>query len=97
MPNCREVAYLINSDGLEDAPWPMRLMTQFHLFRCKNCRQYAAELEMMGAASRDTLSSGSVDPKTVQRLEGTIMDYLLGEHEEDQKDVSGGGGKATSQ
>lgn len=97
MPNCRKIAHLITSDGLEDAPWPMRMMTQFHLFRCKNCRRYAAEIEMVGGASRDALSAGSVDPKAVERLEGTIMDYLLGEPGEDQTDVSGGEGKPTAQ
>ena len=97
MPNCREVAYLITSDGLEDAPWPMRLMTRFHLFRCKNCRRYAAELEMMGRAGREAWSADSVDRKTVQRLEGTIMDYMLGKHDEDRKDMSRGGSKPTSQ
>lgn len=95
MPNCREVARLIASDDLEDAPWPMRLMARFHLFRCKDCRQYAEELEMMGRASRDALNADSMDPKTVQRLEGTIMDYMLREHDQGQKDVPGAGGEPT--
>jgi hypothetical protein len=89
MPNCRKVAYLISSDGLEQATWPTRLLTRLHLVRCENCRRYAAELAMMGLIGREALSTDSVDPKTVQRLEGLIMDYPTREHEDDKGDGSG--------
>ncbi len=50
---------------------------------------------MMGRASRDTWSADSVDPTTVQRLEGTIMNYMLNEYDQDQKSVSRGEGEAS--
>ena len=93
MQNCREVAYLIASDGLEHAAWPMRLQTHLHLFLCKHCRRYAKQLAMIGRVGREAWSADSVDPKTVQRLEGSIMDYASGRHDEGREDVSGDGGE----
>ena len=88
MQNCRNVAYLIASDGLEHAGWPTRPLTRLHLLYCEACRRYAAELAKIGCIAREAGSAGSVDPKTVQRLEGWIMDYASGGHDEGQEDVS---------
>ena len=93
MQNCREVAYLIASDGLEHTAWPTRLQTRLHLLYCKHCRRYAKDLAMIGRIVREAWSTDSADPKTVQRLEGSIMDYASGRHYEGQEDVSGDGGE----
>ncbi len=85
MQNCREVTYLIARDGLEHADWSMRLRTRLHLLYCKHCRRYATEFTMIGRIGREVFSADSVDPKTLQRLEGSIMDYALGGHEEGQE------------
>ena len=95
MQNCREVAYLIASDGLEHAAWPTRLLTRLHLLYCKHCRRYATELAMIGRVGREALSADSVDPKTLQRLEESIMEYASGGHDEGQEDVSGDGTEPT--
>ncbi len=95
MQNCRDVAYLIASDGLEHAGWATRLMTRLHLLFCKHCRRYSREIAMVGRISREACSTDSVDPKTVQRLEGLIMDYASGGHDEALEDVSGDGGEST--
>ena len=88
MHNCRDVAYLISSDGLEHAGWPTRLLTRLHLRLCKHCRRYATELAKLGSICREAARADSVDPKTVERLEGAIMDYAMGAHEEGQEDTS---------
>ena len=95
MQNCREVSYLIASDGLEHVGWPTRLQTRLHILYCKHCRQYAAQLAMIGRIGREALSADLVDPKTVQRLEGSIMDYALGGYDEGQEDTSGDEGEPT--
>ena len=87
MQNCRDVAYLISSDGLEHAGWPTQLLTRLHLRLCKHCRRYATELANIGSICREAGRADSVDPKTVERLEGAIMD-AMGGHDEGQEDVS---------
>ncbi len=78
MQSCRDVAYLIASDGLEHAGWPTRLLTRLHLLYCRRCRRYAADLDTIGHESRDTWKITSVDPQAVQRLEGAIMNQASG-------------------
>ncbi|MFB3112914.1 MAG: hypothetical protein ACE10G_12850 [Gemmatimonadales bacterium] len=77
MQRCREVAYLIASDGLEHADWPTRLLTRLHVLHCKHCRRYAREIAMSGRIGREAWSTDSVSTETVQRLEGSITDYAL--------------------
>ena len=95
MQNCREVAYLLTSDGVEYADWPTRLLTRLHLLYCKHCRRYATELAMIGRVGREALSADSVDPKMLQRLELSIMDYASGGPNESREDLSGDGGDPT--
>ncbi len=96
MQNCREVSYLIASDGLEHVGWPTRLQTRLHLLYCKHCRRYARQLAMIGRIGREALSADSVDPKTVQRLEESIMDHALGGYDWGREDTSGDGSGPTA-
>ncbi len=89
MQSCREVSYLIASDGLEHVGWPTRLQTRLHILFCKHCRRYAAQLATIGRIGREALSADAADPKTVQRLEESIMDYAVGGYTEGQEDESG--------
>ncbi len=77
MQNCRDIAYLITSDDLEHADWPTRLLTRLHVLHCTECRRYATEIAMIGRIGRQAWSTDSVSTETVQRLEGSIMDYAL--------------------
>ncbi len=95
MQNCREVAYLLASDGVEYADWPKRLLTRLHLLSCKHCRRYATELAMIGRVGREVLSVDAVDPKTLQRLELSIMDRASGGPNESREDLTGDGGEPT--
>ena len=88
MQSCRDVAYLISSDGFEHAGWPTRLLTRLHLRYCEACRQHAAELAMIGRIGRETWSADSVDQEAVQQLEGAIMDYATGAHGEGEENTS---------
>ena len=50
---------------------------------------------MIGRISREICNADSVDPETVQRLEGSIMDYASGGHNEGLEDVSDDGDEPT--
>ncbi len=89
MQSCRDVAYLIASDGLEHAGWPTRLLVHLHLLYCRRCRRYAADLDTIGHVSRDTWKITSVDPRTVQRLEGVIIDQASGKSGDRPPETSG--------
>ena len=89
MQNCREVSYLMTSDGLEHVGWPTRLLTRLHLLFCWRCRQYAREVATIGRIGRETLSADSVSRETVQRLEGSILRYITREHNDGREEMSG--------
>ena len=78
MKNCRDMAYLISSDGLEDAGWVTRLLARLHLGYCKVCRRYAAEVAKIGIMAKETSGAEPADPKAVERIGGAIMDYATG-------------------
>ncbi len=89
MQSCRDVAYLIASDGLERAGWLTRLLVRLHLLYCRRCRRYAADLDTIGRVSRETWNIASVDPQTVQRLESAIMDRAFGNSGDRPPETSG--------
>ncbi len=78
MRGCRDVAYLIASDGLAGAGWARRLLVRLHLLYCRHCRRHMAELRTIGSVSRDTWDIASVDSATVRRLEKEVLDQALG-------------------
>ncbi len=88
MQSCQEVAYLVASDGLERAAWHTRLLTRLHLLFCRHCRRYARQVATIGRIGREALSADPVDAKTVQRLEGSIMDHASRGHLDGQEDES---------
>jgi hypothetical protein len=75
MLDCKEVAGILASDGLEEAAWTRRLAVRFHLMMCRHCRRYAAQLRAIGvAASRIFGPRGKTgDPDVLRRLERTIL------------------------
>ena len=89
MQSCRDIAYLIASDGLEGVPWSRRLLIRLHLLYCKHCRRHAAELQTIGRISRDTWNVASVDTATMRRLEEGILDQAFGPSDERPADQSG--------
>ncbi len=88
MQSCREVAYLVASDGLERAAWPTRLLTRLHLLFCRHCRRYARQVATIGRMGREALSADPVDAETVRRLEGSIMDHIPRGRDDGQEDES---------
>ena len=76
MLNCREVTRKIASDELAEAKWSQRLAIRLHLFMCRYCRRYVAQLRAIGASAREFWGPGFGDPNTLERLESKILERL---------------------
>jgi hypothetical protein len=76
--NCREVSRLVSSDELATVGAVKRLRARFHLLICRECRRYAEQLRIIGAAARDKVRSLVRDRETITRLEQSILDDAFG-------------------
>ncbi len=65
MLTCREVTRAIATDELSEAGIGRRLAVRLHLFMCRDCRRYAAQIRAIGEAARglfgQTTDSGSLE------------------------------------
>lgn len=77
MLRCKEVTRRIASGEFASAAWRERLTVRLHLFMCRHCRRYAAQLGAIGAAARNLRGPRSDSP-TLQRLERQILERSLG-------------------
>ncbi len=74
MISCKDVTFKIASDEFREAGWRERLVVRFHLFMCRHCRRYAAQLRAIGAATRELCGPPAQDPSTLERLERQILE-----------------------
>ena len=85
MLNCKEVTRKLASGEWEQASWSQKLAIRFHLFMCRHCRLYAAQLRAVRDAARKLWGPGSEDSNMLDRLE----DKILGRFPESQDDSMG--------
>ncbi len=74
MTSCKDVTRKIASDEFREAGWRGRLAVRLHLFLCRHCRRYAAQLRVIGAAARELCGPLAQDPSTLERLERHILE-----------------------
>ncbi len=74
MLNCKDVTRKTASDEFREAGWRDRLAVRLHLFLCRQCRRYAAQLRVIGAATRELCGPPAQDPSTLERLERQILE-----------------------
>ena len=74
MTSCKDVTRKIASDDFREAGWRGRLAVRLHLFLCRHCRCYAAQLRVIGAAAKELCGPCSQDPSTLERLERQILE-----------------------
>ncbi len=74
MLNCKDVTRKIASDEFREAGWGERFAIRLHLFLCRHCRRYAAQLRVIGAAARELCGPSAQDPSTLERLERQILE-----------------------
>jgi len=73
MPTCREVARSIASDELATDSPLRRLLIQWHLFRCGDCREYQEQIRGLGRAVRATYGGSEGQPSDIDRLAARIL------------------------
>ena len=76
MLNCREVARAVASDELLTAGWRRSLAVRMHLFGCRDCRGYAAQIRAIGREAQDLFGDLESDAQTLERLETGILEHL---------------------
>ncbi len=74
MTNCKDVTRNIASGEFREAGWRERLAVRFHLFLCRLCRRYEAQLRAIGIATRELCGPPAQDPSTLERLERQILE-----------------------
>ena len=83
MLNCKEIARLLASDGLEGASLSERARVRLHLLMLRHCREYAAQLKAVGAAGREMWGNCTEEHEVLQDLERSILRPVQGvAHEE---------------
>ena len=80
--NCKEVSRIVASDELDSLGLLKRLRTRFHLLICRQCRRYAEQIRIIGAAARDRVRKLFRDEESVARLEKAILDDAFGASKE---------------
>lgn len=76
MLTCKEVSKTIAADELTTAGWRQRLSVRFHLFMCRHCRRYAAQIKSLGAGVRGILDKEIQDSASRHRLRESILDRI---------------------
>ncbi len=84
---CQEVARQIASDEFTEANLWQRLQVRLHLLMCRHCRRYAVQLHSIDETARNLWGPHTQDPSTLERLEGEIMDTVLGHTEGGRNDL----------
>jgi hypothetical protein len=73
MMTCKEVHELVASDALAEAGLRQRLGLKLHLFMCRHCRNYVAQIRTIGAAAHELFREGLWDRDALDRLEADIL------------------------
>jgi hypothetical protein len=70
MIDCKDVATLLATDGLESQPVPHKLAARVHLTVCRSCRRFARQLTVMrqAAATVDAQYDAEVGTDFVERV-----------------------------
>ncbi len=73
MMRCSEIARLLASDEWRDSSLIRRLQIRVHLWMCRDCRGYGAQLTAMGRVAREIVLDPSDDKAILQRLRAAIL------------------------
>lgn len=74
MPTCRDLAWMIASGALAEAPLHRRLGARLHLMMCRRCMRYERQMRTLGSAARELLGRPPGEHESLERL----RDELLG-------------------
>ena len=78
MLKCRDLTILIASDGIEDFGFMKRMEIKLHLFMCKHCRNYWAQIRSIGQGAKKVAAEAEPDQEQLRRLEKDICEKICG-------------------
>ena len=76
MLKCRDLSRLVASGEIEDFGFMKRMEIKLHLFMCKHCRNYLAQIRSIGQGAKDAAAETEPDQEQLQRLEKNICDKI---------------------
>jgi predicted anti-sigma-YlaC factor YlaD len=76
MLTCKEVAQLLSTDAAREGKLSDRLRVKLHLFMCKHCREYAAQLRALGKAAHGFKDDCTGEHEALDRLEEAILEQI---------------------
>ncbi len=82
MLNCKDVTHIVATGEIDKLSWVKRLELRLHLMMCNHCREYMAQMAVLGRGVR-RLFGHDPDPETLERLEARIMAESGCDEEED--------------
>ena len=85
MLTCKEVAHLLSTDAVVEEELSNRLRVKLHLFMCKHCREYAAQLRAIGDAAHELKDDCAGEPEALDRLEEAILQQIERSGESDPR------------
>ena len=80
MLKCKDLSKLVAADEIEDFGLMQRLELKFHLFMCRHCRNYVAQIRSIGQGARDLAADHEPDRDRLQRMEKKICDHICHDH-----------------
>jgi sigma54-dependent transcription regulator len=71
--HCREIAKLLDSDGVKDLNFADRVQVRVHLWVCRHCRLLVRQIQWLGDVARDrvhriTEADEQLEARILQRL-----------------------------
>ena len=76
MLTCKEVAHLLSTDAVVEEKLSDRLRVKLHLFMCKHCREYAAQLHALGEAAHGLREDCTGEQEALDRMEEAILQQI---------------------
>jgi hypothetical protein len=67
---------MVAAEEAGDCGFMQRMELRFHLFMCRHCRDYIAQIRSIGQGARDLAGDSAPDPRHVRRLEKKICDEI---------------------
>lgn len=76
MLKCRDLSRMAAADEIESFGFMKQVELKFHLFMCRHCRNYVAQIRTMGQGARDLAADADADPRELEKLEKHICSEI---------------------
>ncbi len=76
MLKCRDLSQLVAADEIEEFGFMKRMELKFHLFMCRHCRNYVAQIRSLGQGARDIASADGPGQDQLEKIEKKICHHI---------------------